>query len=249
MAGDSLPPGFVRFQVANADVVSRANLASAIREALAAGSLYEYGARHPRTRRFAGRGVVYAAPLPGGDAVVIRHSRRGGAFAPLTRDLYLPPTRADRELRTSERLRAAGIATPEILAYAIYRIAAILRRADVVTREIPDAFDLGVALMSRDSALRARALAATAALVAALSTAGAHHPDLNVKNVLLQPGSTGELAGYVLDVDRIRFADDRTPVLERNVERLLRSARKWQAEFGARVTDVERANLGAACRQ
>jgi len=249
MAGDSVPPGFVRFHVGNAHVVSRESLAAAIREAITAGSLYEYGARHPRARRFSGRGVVYAAPLPSGDAAVIRHSRRGGAFAPITRDLFLPPTRAEHELRTSERLRAAGIATPEVLAVAVYPVAAILRRADVVTREISNAFDLAVALMSDDAAMRASALNATASLVAALSDVAAHHPDLNVKNVLLQPGQNGRPAGYVLDVDRIRFVNERSRALNRNVARLVRSARKWQSVNGARVTAEELSDFAAACQR
>jgi hypothetical protein len=123
-----------------------------------------------------------------------------------------------------------------------------LRRADVVTGEIADAFDLAVALMSDNDALRTDALATTAIVVRALSAVGAHHPDLNVKNVLLQSRGDGALAGYILDVDRIAFLDDSALALDRNVARLLRSAQKWRVDYGARVTEAELGTLAAACR-
>ena len=137
-----------------------------IREALRQGTLYEYGARHPRARRLSGRGVAYAVPLGDDpDPVVIRHNRHGGALARLTRDLFLPPTRVEHELRTSEALRLAGVPTPPVLAVAVYRAGGLLRRSDVVTREIPDAHDLSSAIMSPDAAARLRAFVATAHLV------------------------------------------------------------------------------------
>jgi hypothetical protein len=179
--------------------------------------------------------------------VVIRHSRHGGALASLQRDLFLPPPRAPRELQTSERLRESGVASPAILAYAVYRAGPLLRRADVVTEEIQNAFDLSVALMGDDATTRRTALAATARLVRSLSEIGARHLDLNIKNVLLQPRPDGGLAGYVLDLDRVVFLGSRARALEGNIARLLRSARKWQARYGARVTEAELTELAKAC--
>jgi hypothetical protein len=248
MGDNHLPDGFVRFKVGGADAVTRDEFADVIRGVLGESTLYEYGARHPVGRRFSGRGVAYAVPLPSGDGVVIRHSRHGGALADVRRDLFFPPTRAPRELRVSERLRLARIPTPPVLAYAIYRAGPLFRRADVITREISDAFDLSVALMSHEQTLRGDALAAAAILVRALSAVGARHPDLNAKNVLLEAGPGGALVAYVLDVDQIEFLDNRGLALERNVARLLRSARKWRTKFGALVTENELTNLAAACR-
>jgi hypothetical protein len=218
-------------------------LATVVQDILATRTLYDYGAQHPLVRRLAGRGVAYGVSLPNGDRIVIRHNRHGGALAPVQRDLFLPPTRAPYELNVSQRLRNAGLPTPEILAYAVYRAGPLLRRADVVTREIPDAFDLSVPLMDEDPTTRRAAVATAAALVRALSDAGARHHDLNVKNVLLQTRPDGEVAGYVLDVDRIEFMDDRTRARAQNLARLLRSAHKWRIRYGARVLESELTEL------
>jgi hypothetical protein len=87
----------------------------------------------------------------------------------------------------------------------------------------------------------------TGALLHALAAAGAHHPDLNLKNVLLTPGAAGYDA-WVLDVDVVRLAEGpvtasrRASVGEANYARLARSLHKWRDRFGLRVSDLE---LGA----
>jgi hypothetical protein len=78
------------------------------------------------------------------------------------------------------------VSTPEVVAVVVYRAGFILRRSDVVTRELGDGVDLA-ALLS-DGARgpsRETAFEEAAALVAALSRAGAHHPDLNLKNIFV----------------------------------------------------------------
>jgi hypothetical protein len=244
-----LPAGFVRFAAGDAEVVCARHVADAVREAMTAGTLYEYGERHPSARSLAGRGVVYAVPLPRDvERVVIRRNRHGGLLAPLIRDLFLPPTRAARELRTSVLLRRRGVPTPEMLAYVTYAVAGGFKRVDVMTREVPNSFDLSTALVSDNAATRRRALVATARLVRALSAVGARHHDLNVKNILLRDGPNGSLDALVLDVDRVTFATGDN-VLEANLARLLRSARKWQALHDARVTDDELGTLAASARE
>jgi 3-deoxy-D-manno-octulosonic acid kinase len=114
----------------------------AVRTALKSGTLYEYAAQHEEARSLSGRGVVYAAPLPNGDRVVVRHNRHGGLLAPLTGDRFLSPTRAPYELEASLQLIANGVPTPEIIAYAVYRAGPLLRRSDVASREIRDSADL-----------------------------------------------------------------------------------------------------------
>jgi tRNA A-37 threonylcarbamoyl transferase component Bud32 len=244
----SPPSGFVRLATPGATVVARANLADAIRVAVRDGPLFAYAAGHPNARALAGRGVAYAVPLPGAiEQVVVRHNRHGGAFAPFTRDFFIGPTRAPYELRMSEWLRHAGVPTPAFLAYAVYTAAGVFRRADVVTREIRNSVDLSHALTSTDGAYRQRALAATASLVRALGAAGARHHDLNVKNVLLARGSDGELAALVLDVDRVELVDA-ARAIEPNLQRLLRSARKWRERHGATVSEGELAALASLVR-
>jgi hypothetical protein len=147
---------------------------------------------------------------------------RGGWLSSLNTDLFLPPTRALRELVASIRLRSAGVATPEVIAFAVYPVGAIFRRSDVLTREIQGE-DLGSILATVPSEERRQvALETTAALVASLSIAGAHHSDLNLRNILV----SGDVA-HILDLDRIRFHVPGDPiVLSANIARLKRSLRK-----------------------
>jgi len=247
---DAPPLGFVRFSIGRATVVCAAHLAGAMREILTRSTLYDYAAAHPRARALAGRGVVYAAPLPGDvERVVVRHNHHGGLLARFTRDLFPISTRAPRELRTSERLRANLVPTPILLGYVRYEVLPGVYRADVMSREVENAFDLSVAIMSPDSAFRRRSLAATADLVCAVIDAGAWHKDLNVKNVLLHPSPSGGLDAMILDVDRVKFPGGNINVRELNVARLLRSARKWQTTYGAPVTAAELAELAFRIRE
>jgi len=233
-------PGFVRFMIDTTEVVCSKHVAEAVIEALRAGTLYRYAASHPSARPLTGRGVAYAVLLPGNvERVVVRHNRHGGMLARFTGDLFRAPTLAPLELRTSERLRRAGVPTPVILGYVVYAAPAGFRRVDVMTREIPESRDLSSAIMTDDRQLRDNALRATAGLVAALSDAKARHHDLNVKNVLLHAADDGSVAAAVLDVDRVEFVDDVAHARAANVARLLRSARKWQTIHGAPVTDEE----------
>jgi hypothetical protein len=218
-------------------------------------TLYDFAARQPGARRFTGRATVYTLSLPNGcgDAVV-RRSMRGGALARLKTDLFLPPTRGLRELLTSLRLRSRGVATPEILGFAVYRAGTILRRSDVVTREIKESFDLGTFLNDEPgSEPRSRVLEAVAGLVAALARAGAHHADLNLKNILLSADGVsdpGIPSAHILDVDRIRFHIPGDPiVLSANIDRLERSIRKWRDRHGLRMHDTEIATLRARTKE
>jgi hypothetical protein len=246
----TLPDGFVRVTAGRRVVVARADHVDDARTLVAEGGLYDAAARDLAARPLAGRGVAYAITLPASGArAVVRHNRHGGLLAPLTRDLFLPPTRAPRELAVSLRLTDAGVRTPPVLMYGVERVGWVCRRADLVTAEIVEGHDLAT-YMSADTpgSARAAAWAATRALLAALNAAGARHHDLNVKNVLLSPDVDGVKA-WVLDVDRVTFAE---PFAERvrtgNAARLLRSARKWRDERGAVFDERELAEPGAHVR-
>jgi tRNA A-37 threonylcarbamoyl transferase component Bud32 len=126
----------------------------------------------------------------------------------VTRDLFLAPTRAPYELAMSIRLREVGVATPEVIAYATYPAGPGLRRADVVTREV--------------AGREPETPAAAESLLGAMARTGAVHPDLNMRNVLVDG-----MTVYVLDVDRVYFLAPGDPRVDaRNRARLLRSARK-----------------------
>ena len=246
----STPRGYVQFDVGVARVVCMEHVADAIEAALARGTLYDYAARHPEARPLMGRGTSYAVPLPGNvERAVVRHNRHGGLLAPLTGDVFRTPTRAPLELAASERLQELRVPSPRMLGYVTYPAAPGFARADVVTREVPNAQDLSAALMNDDATARQSALRATMTLLHTLGDAGARHHDLNVKNVLLQNRDDELPLALVLDVDRVVFGGDKASVREANLARLLRSARKWQSLHDARVTDSELAELSAAAQE
>lgn len=246
---DALPAGFVRFTHHGTEVVCAEYVADATRRALGEGTLHRYAELHPTARPLTGRGIAYAATLPGDiERVVVRHNHHGGLFASFTGDLFRPPTRAPHELATSERLRRSGVATPTMLGYAIYPVALGFCRVDVMSREVSDSFDLSAILMDDDRSRHADAWAATARLVVSLNEIGAVHRDLNVKNVLLRHAPQGGLEAFVLDVDRVEFVDVGPAASEANRNRLLRSAAKWKTERGAPITDAELSALDASLR-
>jgi hypothetical protein len=114
----------------------------------------------------------------------------------------------------------------------------------VVTREVVDGADLASVLMEFDRGpKRETALEEAAALVAALSRAGAHHPDLNLKNILVTGMNSSEQnasRAHILDIDRIRFHVPGDPIVTRaNINRLERSIRKWRDQKGLVVEDIE----------
>lgn len=235
MGADGVPVGFVRITADGRVAVALERHVEDARRMLADGGLYEAAARDPAARPLQGRCVAYAVALPATrTAAVVRHNRHGGLLAPLTRDLFLPPTRAPRELEIALRLHALGVPTPAVLMYGTSPAALLFRRADVVTREIAGGRDLSTFMMPDvPVAERSAAWEAARALVRTMNDAGARHHDLNVKNVLLGPSDSG-LVAHLLDVDRVTFGAPRSAVVAAgNTKRLLRSARKWRAERGA----------------
>ena len=233
-------PGYARITSPRARGIALESCKSALESILVNETLYDYAARQPDARRFQGRATVYTVELHDScGSAVVRRSMRGGWLAGLNTDLFLPPTRGLRELIASLRLRSAGVATPEVVAFLVYPAGSVLRRGDVLTREIVGE-DLGAAL-SGPSQKRSAALESAAALVAALSRAGAHHADLNLRNILVSSD-----AAYILDTDRVRFHVPGDPiVLRANIERLQRSLRKRRDLDGLPVDENEIVALGS----
>jgi hypothetical protein len=225
----------VRERVGPADVVCLTDCVDAVRAALGGGTLHTWAATRPDRRELRGRGVAYAVSLADGTDVVVRHSRHGGLLAPLTRDLFLAPTRAPRELATSLRLRAAGVLTPQVVAFVTYPAGPLFRRADVATRLVPDGRDLAAVVAdARGDAW----IGATGALLRALARAGARHPDLNLKNILLSPAGA-----WVLDVDVVALDVPRDVAARANWARLGRSLTKWRRLHALPIDDGALARL------
>lgn len=237
--------GYCQISAGRCKVVTREDLVDDARALLATGTLYDGAARVAGARTFHGRGIAYAIPLPvSGVPAVVRHNRHGGLFAPLTRDVFVAPTRAPYELLVSRQLHAAGVATPEVLMIGVAPALGVFRRADVVTREVAGGRDLASFMQPGEPVeRRAEAWAAARELVRALNAAGARHHDLNVKNILLAQGADG-LTAWVLDVDRVVFGTPGAADVRRgNAARLRRSALKWRDERGAELDESELAGL------
>ena len=246
MTQRALPAGYVRVTTGRMAVVVRDDLVEDARALLADGNLYEAAARDLAARTLQGRGTAYAIALPvSGLRVVVRRNRHGGLLAPLTRDLFLAPTRAPHELAIALRLDAAGVRTPAVVMYGTDRAFVAFRRADIVTEEIVGGADLATYMQPEvASGQRTTAWAAAIALVHALDAAGARHHDLNVKNILLVPRGD-MLQAWVLDVDRVDFGTPNAAGIRRgNAARLLRSARKWRDERGAVFDERDAVQLG-----
>ncbi len=239
---DRTPPGYTSVRLGDTDLVGLATLVPTLADALREGTLYDYAAHHTEARPLRGRGVAYAVPLPDGiTRVVVRRSRHGGLLAPLTGEMFIGSTRAPRELETSLRLARLGIPSPQLVAYATYAAAPLLRRADVLTLEVPRARDLADWLMQAEGEEERRpALAATAAIIAHMAEGGVRHPDLNLKNILLASEDGGGLEAYLLDVDRVWFDEPaHGSVLAANLRRVFRSARKWRKRRGLTIEEEE----------
>jgi hypothetical protein len=243
----SAPPGYVRAHTETAIVVALEPLAPGLTDILSRSTLYDHAAAHSARRVRMGRAPVYIIPLAGSARpVVVRHSRHGGALAALTGDRFPAPTRAPHELAMSHRLAALGVVSPRVLAFALYPAGPFLMRSDVVTEEIPDSADLA-AVLTGDSTIAARgaALSAVTALLTAMGRHGVHHPDLNLKNILISSDRDGVRA-VLLDVDRVRIDPDRARAASANAARLSRSARKWRDRHAAPITDAEIGSLTLA---
>jgi 3-deoxy-D-manno-octulosonic acid kinase len=206
------------------------------------GSLYAWAADQPQPRAMRGRAPVYVATLASADlTVVVRHAWHGGLLAPISGDRFRRPTRAPLELEMSRRLRAAGIPTTDVLGFARYDAGFGLCRVDVLSRFINEAYDLGVIAAGLVPDMRCdEALAATLVLLQQLAGAGVHHPDLNVKNILLVRDDDQRLTAHIIDVDVVRWNPSRpyAETMRANVDRLARSMRKWRTHFGCEVSDA-----------
>lgn len=243
----NLPAGYVRLDgPRGVRITTLADFASPIAALLQDGvTLYEAAARSGHGPVFHGRAPAYGLRLQIGDAgrverLVVRHNLHGGAFARITGDRFFGPGRTELELGASLRLRDAGIPTPRIAATVTYPAGLGCTRADVATELVAASQDLGAYLVDADLARRQRALAATGALLDLLAAAGARHHDLNAKNVLIQAPEAGPWKAHALDVDRVEFLSPRDgAVMDRNVDRLLRSIEKHRRLHGALVTDGE----------
>jgi 3-deoxy-D-manno-octulosonic acid kinase len=188
-------------------------------------------ARGELTAVTAGRGSAWfiaSGERSGGRQWVLRHYRRGGFIARLSRDGYVwageDRVRAFAEWRLLDIMRQRGLPVPRPVA-ARYQRKGLCYRCDLITERIVDAEPLSSVLARRT--LAESAWRAVGAAVAELHHAGVEHADLNAHNLLLDANG----AVSVIDFDRGRLrapggAGTAGIWVNRNLGRLQRSLAK-----------------------
>jgi 3-deoxy-D-manno-octulosonic acid kinase len=167
-----------------------------------------------------GRGAVHFFHS-GGERYVLRHYRRGGLMARLTRDRFAfrgaDNTRAFAEWQLTYRLHRAGLAVPAPIA-ARYRRVGPSYTADIITERVPAVGSLSECLHT--GALSVLTWISIGRCIRRFHDLGVCHSDLNAHNILLS-----EEAVYLIDFDRCRL---RSAGLWRdgNLVRLRRSLEK-----------------------
>ena len=246
---DEQQSGYAHLDVGWCRAVACTWAAAAVAEALDGQTLYEWAARQPVKEKMHGRGVIHSVDLPTSPAtaVVVRRNCHGGLLRNLTGEYFLAPTRAPLELATYLRLAAAGVPTAEVIAYAVYPVAGIIARSDVMTRRLPEGGDFPAVWEKAGNAERDQILVAVRRLLDALVSAGGWHADLNLKNIYIA-GSGTDPTAYLLDVDRVTFPGG-CDSAARNFKRLAQSARKWRTRWGLDFTEDSLARLAPGAEE
>ena len=262
------PEGFEALETPHGYGWVRPEVAEWWRSLLAGGrTLYEGGGDQMRGRtggnaRLQGRAPVLVLDSEVGQ-VAVRRYMRGGAVAALLGDRYLRTgvPRPFREAQASERLRSAGIPTPRVIAATCYPHG-LFYRCDIATELIPNGTDLGEFLfgvtllgrdgeglpgepgtsgLARDSEERLAALRGALDLIDRLAELGMAHPDLNVKNFLVQRGGSGNPL-HLLDLDRCGPTGRGKGVIRDAMRARFRtSLEKWERGSGRPLSREERA--------
>jgi len=169
-----------------------------------------------------GRGTTWFI-RSGESRFVLRHYRRGGLMAKVSKDAYLwrgeSETRSFAEWYLTYHLYRAGLPVPAPIA-ARYRRQGIFYRADLITQRIEDSESLAAKLAQGPISLTQ--WIAIGRCIRRFHDAGVHHADLNAHNILFD--STGH--GWLIDFDRSRIRIPETAWRERNLARLKRSLLK-----------------------
>ncbi|HUF13410.1 MAG TPA: lipopolysaccharide kinase InaA family protein [Longimicrobiales bacterium] len=244
---DDLPAPYRREIIDDVELIALPEALDAARQALSlSGSLFDFAASRPGARALAGRGVAYHIPAPGSytnERWMVRHYRRGGFIARFVRDRYLDSgvKRPIRELTASVKARARGVATPEVVAAAVYP-AGGWYRADIVTRFLPESRDLADRLFDDAAAERRRqAMRLAGGLLRRAHEAGVVHNDLNLGNILIAGPRDAERA-WLLDLDRAVVMRDAAARFERDLmlRRFARSLRKFERAHRTKLKAGER---------
>lgn len=155
-------------------------------------------------------------------AAVLRHYRRGGLVARVSRDRYIwtgaSATRSFAEFHIMWFLRERGLAVPAPLA-AVYWKSGLTYCAAILIERIAQVRTLAQALAAPQSVARA---------IFDMHEAGVWHADLNAFNILLD--ETGK--AWLIDFDRARRCELSPRLRQANLLRLRRSLNKVAGKDG-----------------
>ncbi|MEO5510401.1 MAG: lipopolysaccharide kinase InaA family protein [Longimicrobiales bacterium] len=242
-----LPAGYERGASLNAEFIAIAADHALVARAIESdGSLSRYAARQLGSRALPGRGTVHVMAA-NGTHWAVRHYQRGGAAAGILRDRYLAAKtpRPFAELLTSATARERGIATPRVTAAVTYD-AGLFYRADIATSFVANAADLAtLSLGARAWPMdeRVAAWGAAGAMLHMCFDVGLVHPDLNLKNILIERTAAGA-AAHVIDLDRAHLGAKVT-IAQRDhmLARFERSRLKIEHATGRRASAEEQRAL------
>ena len=171
-----------------------------------------------------GRQAAWYVQSQGLGAAVLRHYRRGGLIARLSRENYLwtgaRRTRSFAEFDLMQFMAVQGLPVPRPLAAAYWRSGAVYRAA-LLTECIPQARALAKVLNTCDPQQVANA-------IYAMHEAGVWHADLNAFNILLD--QTDKV--WLIDFDRGRKRVMGRALRTDNLQRLRRSLLKVAGTAG-----------------
>lgn len=166
-----------------------------------------------------GRGAAWFIRRGDGDWV-LRHYRRGGLVARISRDRYFwvgeGSVRSVAEFRLLQRLGRLGLPVPKPVA-AMYRRRGLGYRAALIIERIADARPM-TRLLEGGERTDWSQIGAT---IAQFHRAGVDHADLNANNILLADGRV-----WLIDFDRGRIREVHPDWQRSNLLRLERSLRK-----------------------
>ncbi len=237
-------PGYARGRRGRATIIASREALAFVREAIAAaGTLYDYAATRPGAETIRGRGTIYVVPGPDDKRWLIRRLTHGGLLAPISGDRFLRVGRPRpfNELRLSWQLRELGLATPRVHAAVVYLFGPFYR-GEVARQHVARAVDLAALLFAepdRPRSERQAALAAAGRLLGKLHRVGLLHPDLNLRNVLIE-AADGAPRAYILDLEKCRSVERLTAGQRRRMlGRLRRSARRFEEKGGGAIDPSE----------
>ena len=174
-----------------------------------------------------GRGCTYTFQY-GQEQFVLRHYRRGGRIASVSKDLYLwtglRSTRAWREMHLLKIMAESGLPVPSPAAARILRFGPVYR-ADLVTRCIPNTETLAGKITRGE--LPKELCLSIGACIRRFHDWGLYHADLNVHNILIDDHNLV----WLIDFDRGKRCKPNPRRNQANLKRLQRSLKKvWSGK-------------------